>query len=341
MLKEITAHQQGVLKGLDCTMQCCTLPGCHWLDWERNILCCFLSEIVLCIGLGSAPQSVLFWVSPWVSQKFPVFAPWLQVVLGWSIMFGIVACCKPSRRKTWEFVKKTLGLLGPCWWDFLVGPWHSASTCSWKKSNVYSLWKGVPVGHVHLVPTRVADDRWWKMRGTIATATTPSDALLLANGPDPYHDPYISIHLQGIIHTLEPYPKNVAFKQATLVIIQLYLFNRSGSNLLYVTHSSIRPDHREMIHTRFWRHTHITTMTNPRTSKLLGCYTLRMSGHGSCHPCSLLGNIMTPLNLLFNGLCKYDRLKTVLDSMGKTSNEPWTCMEDTQVSGLYIIYIEL
>ena len=166
MLKEITAHQQGVLKGLDCTMQCCTLPGCHWLDWERNILCCFLSEIVLCIGLGSAHQSVLFWVSPWVSQKFPVFSPWLQVVLGWSIMFGIVACCKPSRRKTWESVKKTLGLLGPCWWDFLVGPWHSASTCSWKKSNVYPLWKGVPVGHVHLVPTRVADDRWWKMRGT-------------------------------------------------------------------------------------------------------------------------------------------------------------------------------
>ena len=79
-------------------------------------------------------------------------------------------------------------------------------------------------------------------------------------------------------------------------------------------------------------------MTNPRTSKLLGCYTLRMSGHGSCHPCSLLGNIMTPLNLLFHGLCKYDRLKTVLDSMGKTSNEPWTCMEDMQVSGLYIIY---
>lgn len=44
--------------------------------------------------------------------KNPDVIDWIEngiffaVVLGWSIMFGIVACCKPSRRKTWEFVKK-------------------------------------------------------------------------------------------------------------------------------------------------------------------------------------------------------------------------------------------
>ena len=52
----------------------CTLPGCHWLDWERDILCCFLSEIVLCIRLGSAHQSGMFSVSHGFSLVSHVFS---------------------------------------------------------------------------------------------------------------------------------------------------------------------------------------------------------------------------------------------------------------------------
>ena len=123
MLKEITAHQQGVLKGLDCTIRCCTLPGCHWLDWERNILCCFLSEIVLCIRLGSAHQSVH--ISTVLS--FPI--AFSEV----SVMFSPFSCrwcwagqwCLELLHAVSQIAEKP----GRVWS-------RPSACCSWKKSNV-------------------------------------------------------------------------------------------------------------------------------------------------------------------------------------------------------------